>query len=412
MNSDSKSIIWLISGPTSVGKSTFINSERCSEITNCPKDTPTIMAHSFQSSVISDLPVYLHYNILRSSEVKSGLFDLFFRDEKKITEFEFQDDSIWTEILHANKIIKAIVLVSSEETILRRLEERQVVEYEHRVKGKSRKYPKRKWKRIVSYVDMLSLYKQWCQELKLRGIPYILLNSQDRSYPEISREDNIESILNMEKTKYSKAQIKLILKKKVFEYQRIELPYGLTTKGSDRRKTRDLIFPRSLKGKSILDIGCALGYMCFEAETLGAERVVGVEIKENRFKGATILKDIKESNVVFLQRDILNEPIEEQFDYVLLLNVIHHLKEPINVLRKLATLTREKLIIEFPTLEDKKFNKTINELPYSMENLPIIGVSSLRHADQTFLFTPQAIVRILKDHDSLFKRIETMKLRK
>ena len=40
------------------------------------------------------------------------------------------------------------------------------------------------------------------------------------------------------------------------------------------------------------------------------------------------------------------------FDIVLLLNVIHHLKEPIKALRMIAGICTEKLIIEFPTLSD------------------------------------------------------------
>ena len=42
-------------------------------------------------------------------------------------------------------------------------------------------------------------------------------------------------------------------------YQRIELPYGLATKGSDRTPSSDAILPDDLTGKSVLDIGCQIG---------------------------------------------------------------------------------------------------------------------------------------------------------
>jgi predicted methyltransferase len=50
--------------------------------------------------------------------------------------------------------------------------------------------------------------------------------------------------------------------------------------GTDRSATRDLIFPKSLAVKTALDVGCALGYFCFEAEARGAARVVRVEQKK------------------------------------------------------------------------------------------------------------------------------------
>src|SRR5437660_6321837 len=118
---------------------------------------------------------------------------------------------------------------------------------------------------------------------------------------------------------YTKAQIEHILREQDFEYHRVELPFGLYTPGTDRSSTRDLIFRESLSGKTVLDVGCALGYFCFEAEARGAARVVGIEVKEQRFRQALLLKEIKGSQVELLQRDILHNPIDEYFDYVCLL---------------------------------------------------------------------------------------------
>ena len=98
----------------------------------------------------------------------------------------------------------------------------------------------------------------------------------------------------------------------------------------------------------------------------------------------------------------------EEFDIVLLLNVIHHLKEPIRALRLIARICTEKLIIEFPTLSDSKFNSTLPTPATIDPSLPIIGVSLQTGQDQTFLFSPQAIERILLDHDKLFSKIDFM----
>ena len=86
---DNKNIplIWLICGPSSAGKSTFIQSEKCKEITSLPENTPTIMAHTFQSNQVLNPETILHYNMLQSEtlwEKIIGIFSrLFKRDEKK-----------------------------------------------------------------------------------------------------------------------------------------------------------------------------------------------------------------------------------------------------------------------------------------------------------------------------------------
>lgn len=213
-------------------------------------------------------------------------------------------------------------------------------------------------------------------------------------------------------TTYSKEEIEKILREERFGYHRVNLPYGLHTRGRDRSQTRDLIFPESLAGKSVLDIGSALGYFCFEAEVKGAERVLGVELDAERFRQACLLKQIIGSAVEFQQRDIVEQPVDEQFDYVCLLNVLHHLDDPIRMIHQLATITRGRLIIEFPTIEDSKFRKTTRiRFPKRYNRLPLIGVSSKKGTSkkkdggQTFVFTPPAMQRILQDHRSLFQKV-------
>ena len=148
-------------------------------------------------------------------------------------------------------------------------------------------------------------------------------------------------------------------------------------------------------------------------------------MKRHRFVGANIIKEITGKNSEILYQDVFEEPLEDKFDIVILLNVIHHLKEPIRALRMLSNMCTDKLIIEFPTLEDKKYISSLTQLPRWRKiigqlhkskktnnmkifdnTLPLIGVGSLTKFDQTFLFSEAAIERILMDHDSLFERIE------
>jgi len=209
---------------------------------------------------------------------------------------------------------------------------------------------------------------------------------------------------------YTKEQIEAILREEDFEYHRVNLPYGLSTPGMDRSPTSDLIFPESLAGKTVLDVGCGLGFFSFDAEARQASKVVGLELKESRLRQALLLKDILGSKVEFQQRDILSDPPKETFDFVLLLNVIHHLKTPEQFLRQLASLTRERLIIEFPTFADPKFKRLIGVVfPFRYNRLPLIGVSSLSKADQTFVFSPPALKAVLLEHERLFAKVDIIK---
>lgn len=151
----------------------------------------------------------------------------------------------------------------------------------------------------------------------------------------------------------TKKDIKKIVDQFKFErYGRIELPHGMHTKGLNRSATRDLVFPERIDGKSVLDIGTAYGYLCFEAEKLGATHVVGLETKPQRIKRAELFKEVLESNVMFLQESIIDYELPETYDYVIILNVLHHLKGHAQaVIEKLSEHTKEKLIIETPHLK-------------------------------------------------------------
>ena len=96
-----------------------------------------------------------------------------------------------------------------------------------------------------------------------------------------------------------------------------------------------------------------------------------------------MLKKIVGSRVEFEQRDVLRQPLDEQFDYVCLLNVVHHLDDPIGAIHQLAALTREVSIIEFPTIEDPKFRKTTRiRFPKRYNRMPLIDELEKGHFEK------------------------------
>lgn len=400
-------MLCIVSGPSSVGKSTFLESPRCEEITGLPPQTPVIWPNTHaRIDELRETDLLYHYNFLREIDRKLR------SEQNKATtsNIVFGQDPPWKNLNNRETPKKAIVLVASKQTILQRLGIRTTIETSKAANLPTNKYPSEYWQRLLEGEDLAAIYQAWCGELESRAIPYQIVDATDSTYPILESKKQLSEIVNGVTSSYTKEQIEKALRERRFPYHRVNLPFGLHTPGADRSETRDLIFSESLEGKTILDVGCALGYFSFEAEEKGAKKVVGVELKDERFRDAMLLKEMKGSRVDFLKRDIVSNPLEENFDYILLLNVIHHLHEPFRVIRQLASVTKERLIIEFPTFTDRKFRKTTKiKFPALYNRLPLVGVSSMSEADQTFVFTPSAIKRALLDHEHLFDSVQILR---
>jgi SAM-dependent methyltransferase len=205
----------------------------------------------------------------------------------------------------------------------------------------------------------------------------------------------------------AKPELVALLASEPFEYQKMPLPFGLSTKGQDRSDTASLVLPDQLAGQSVVDIGCCYGYFCYEAMKRGASRAVGVELDPDRFRHATKLQRAYRDKVELVNADFQTVLGREQFDYVLFLNVIHHLTEPAAALKIVAKATRVRCAIEFPTFTDKRFRKTLPPLiPRLLNRLPLTGVALLDPMDQTYVFSREGMRRMLTAHEPLFARVE------
>ena len=96
----------------------------------------------------------------------------------------------------------------------------------------------------------------------------------------------------MIQSSWSEAQVRAMLDEQNFDYQNVELPYGLSTGGRDRSAVVRKIYPEDMSGKSVLDIGCKYGYFSFEAERRGATRVFGGEADPNSLAKCELLADV------------------------------------------------------------------------------------------------------------------------
>lgn len=112
--------------------------------------------------------------------------------------------------------------------------------------------------------------------------------------------------------------------------------------------------PRSLAGKTVLDVGTYDGYFAFEAERRGAARVVASDsvcwtlVGMGDGRGFDIAHDALGSRVE--KRLISVEDISPDtvglFDVVLFLGVLYHAQDPMQYLRNVHSVCRETLVVE------------------------------------------------------------------
>jgi tRNA (mo5U34)-methyltransferase len=140
-------------------------------------------------------------------------------------------------------------------------------------------------------------------------------------------------------------------------FHQIEFPDGTITDGVDasRQRLSRMAFPPSLPGKSVLDIGAWDGFFSFEAERRGAADVLATDSYSWSGDGWGSKAGFEhaharlQSKVRSLQIDVMDlspERVDGQFDVVLFLGVLYHLRHPLLALERVASVTRQMLIIE------------------------------------------------------------------
>jgi tRNA (mo5U34)-methyltransferase len=133
-------------------------------------------------------------------------------------------------------------------------------------------------------------------------------------------------------------------------HQAFELAPGVSTPGTNNVLGLANLagLPTRLSGESVLDIGTTNGGFAFELERRGAGRVVAVDIFDADFFGFAAVRELLDSRAEFIQGSIYELPsvLEEQFDIVLFLGVLYHLRHPLLALDNVRALTRGQAYIE------------------------------------------------------------------
>jgi tRNA (mo5U34)-methyltransferase len=107
------------------------------------------------------------------------------------------------------------------------------------------------------------------------------------------------------------------------------------------------VIPQDLSGATVLDIGCNGGFYSIEMKKRGAEHVLGIDVDDRYLNQARFAARTLELQIEFQKCSVYDvDSIPGQFDYVLFMGVLYHLRYPLYALDKVAQKIRGKLVFQ------------------------------------------------------------------
>jgi|ETN02SMinimDraft_4_1059925.scaffolds.fasta_scaffold155131_2 hypothetical protein len=161
-------IMWIVSGPTCVGKSYFLwnKKDRLSEITNLPSFEGGVEAGAFKAIDCDEIYESRKKNICVHMEVL-GVKGQQEQGAAYHTKWE------WLSELKTRKSV-IILGVPYSEYKVRVIRRDGIISENNRRDGT---YYRKKGPRLQSHTQILELYKNWIGELNKKEIPYFLVES-------------------------------------------------------------------------------------------------------------------------------------------------------------------------------------------------------------------------------------------
>ena len=94
--------------------------------------------------------------------------------------------------------------------------------------------------------------------------------------------------------------------------------------------------PEDLNGKSVLDVGCNAGFYSIQMKERGADRVVAIDTDEKYLAQARFAAEVSGAEIEFRNLSVYRVgELQEQFDLVLFMGVLYHLRHPLLALELL-----------------------------------------------------------------------------
>jgi SAM-dependent methyltransferase len=102
-----------------------------------------------------------------------------------------------------------------------------------------------------------------------------------------------------------------------------------------------------VKGRTVLDVGCAEGLVALQLERAGARAVHGIEIVANHVEVARTIAGQK-TVCSFECADANTWAPTDGFDVTIMLAILHKLRDPTEAVRRFAHVTRELCVVRLP----------------------------------------------------------------
>ena len=163
-------MIWIVSGPSSAGKSTFLESPRAKALTGLTTETARVW---FPKEIGPGSPppgedAFIHYNILRPFQRSPRPQDIVMGPRL------YEDEKQWRAILALPGEKRAVVIVTPRAQLIARVKARGEVE-----KGDPHAYGSAKWLRLYNAISTDAVYRAWREELRRRGISFVEIDGGD-----------------------------------------------------------------------------------------------------------------------------------------------------------------------------------------------------------------------------------------
>lgn len=206
-------------------------------------------------------------------------------------------------------------------------------------------------------------------------------------------------------------------------YQEVPLPYGLRVPGMNRTKRAEQVFSMDLSGRSVLDVGTSYGVFPYEAIDRGAARAVGLEPNPRSYAVAKRICELHGNRWEIRQARVEELAADELFDIVLFLNVLHHVTDPVEAVRRLLRVCKETMVIEFCRPDDPEYLERLKDpgaprtrarrwraraksvlLRPALSTIPAMAVGNWAY-HRTFYFSPAAFDNLFRLHLGFFEEV-------
>ena len=104
--------------------------------------------------------------------------------------------------------------------------------------------------------------------------------------------------------------------------------------------------PQDLSGKTVLDIGCNAGFYSIEMKRRGADRVLGIDFDDDYLAQARFAAEVSGFEIEFAKLSVYDLPsLREQFDVVIFMGVLYHLRHPLLALDLIHEYAARDLLV-------------------------------------------------------------------